>query len=130
SCAGHPPPLLIGPTGETTWLDEATSPPLNGNVSAQARHDRQVILEAGAMVVLYSDGLIERRGEHLDLGLDRLQNAARNLMAARSARAAEPSSTHENPARNLTESLTNDQVAADDIVVAPVQWLPLSRLTR
>ncbi len=73
--AGHPPPLLVWADG-SRWLDEGLGPPLaieagGRRCSAEAR------LTPDDVIVFYSDGLIERRGEPLDVGLDRLSTAVR-----------------------------------------------------
>ena len=44
----------------------------------RSRPDESDRLDPGGMLVLYTDGLIERKGESLAVGLDRLQDAARN----------------------------------------------------
>lgn len=74
SSAGHPPPLLVGSSG-VRWLDAARHWPLaiDGDVS---RSEATVPLEPGDTLVLYTDGLVERRGELLDIGLERLARAA------------------------------------------------------
>ena len=74
--AGHPPMLLLPPDGTSQWLRDGLSPPLYGSVSP-GRGDATVDLEPGSLLLLYSDGLIERRGESLDIGLERLLTAAR-----------------------------------------------------
>ena len=71
STAGHPPPILVPPSGPATRLDAARSMPL-GVVDGAARVEAEVVVEAGTTIVLYSDGLIERRGESLDVGIDLL----------------------------------------------------------
>jgi PAS domain S-box-containing protein len=73
--AGHPPPLLVLPDGETLFLDDAPSAPLCG-LGPMTRPEGRASLEAGALLVLYTDGLIERRGQMLDVGLERLARAA------------------------------------------------------
>jgi len=73
--AGHPPPLTLGADGMPRFLDGARSVPL-GVLPFPAYEEDTVTLEAGATVVLYTDGLIERRGEHLDMGLALLASAA------------------------------------------------------
>lgn len=72
SSAGHPPGLLLSPSGQTTWLDQGQSEPLFGQPSIPRRRG-SALLEPGGILVLYSDGLIERRGESLDIGLARLE---------------------------------------------------------
>jgi len=74
SAAGHPPPLLV--RGQEARYLEGGGGALLG--LAAGRHTREAAadLEPGDVVVLYSDGLIERRGESIAVGLDRLQESA------------------------------------------------------
>lgn len=71
SNAGHPPPVLLPPDGRARLLE---TPPevLLGLWPDGERKDYTVLLEPGASVVFYTDGLVERRGRALDLGLARL----------------------------------------------------------
>jgi GAF domain-containing protein/anti-sigma regulatory factor (Ser/Thr protein kinase) len=72
--AGHPPPLLVLPDGTVEYLEGARSLPLG--VGADVQYQQDVLqLEPGALVVLYTDGLVERRDSSLDEGLDRLREA-------------------------------------------------------
>ena len=73
--------LLVSPTGETRLLDDAQSPPLDGG-DGQDRRQASVVLEPGSLLVLYSDGLVERRGEPLRAGLERLREAGGALAGA------------------------------------------------
>jgi anti-sigma regulatory factor (Ser/Thr protein kinase)/putative methionine-R-sulfoxide reductase with GAF domain len=73
--AGHPPPLVQPPQGPPDFLDLPPSVPLAA-VRDAAYEDVAFELAAGSMVVLYTDGLVERPGESLDTGLDRLRNVA------------------------------------------------------
>lgn len=77
SRAGHPPPLLVTGTG-TTWLDLACGVPVGVNAS-QSRTNATYRLNQDDVIVMYSDGLIERRGECIDVGLERLATAASAL---------------------------------------------------
>ncbi len=79
SSAGHPPGLLVSPRGETIWLDQGQTEPLHGE--ATSRREASVEFAAGSSLVLYSDGLVERRGESLTVGLERLERAASKLAA-------------------------------------------------
>ena len=78
SNAGHPPPLLVTETGEATLLTSEADLLLGLDPTAQ-RRDHGMSLVAGATMVLYTDGLVERRGESLDVGLERLRAAAGDL---------------------------------------------------
>ncbi|HZO66279.1 MAG TPA: SpoIIE family protein phosphatase [Kribbellaceae bacterium] len=72
--AGHPPALVIG-NGDTRYLDGGLAPPL-GVVAhwdyAEATQD----LRPGATLLLYTDGLVERRTLSIQEGLDRLVSQA------------------------------------------------------
>ncbi|MGD9792497.1 MAG: SpoIIE family protein phosphatase [Acidimicrobiia bacterium] len=69
--AGHPPPLLVRPNGETLWLDGPIDSMLGIEPRLAYRHGSTAV-SAGDVLVLYTDGLIERRTESIDAGLDRL----------------------------------------------------------
>jgi serine phosphatase RsbU (regulator of sigma subunit) len=71
--AGHPPPLLRRRGGSVRFLDGGGG--LMGVIDA-AYDDHEVAVGEGDVLVLYSDGLVERRGESIDLGLERLERAA------------------------------------------------------
>jgi serine phosphatase RsbU (regulator of sigma subunit) len=78
SCAGHPPPLLLRAEGDVVALDEATDPPLGVRPGYPESVDRPVATlpyTPGGTLVLYTDGLIERRNEDIDVGLGRLADS-------------------------------------------------------
>jgi serine phosphatase RsbU (regulator of sigma subunit) len=81
--AGHPPVLVVSPTGDTRWLDDAGSPPLFGDRDRdRTRPTGSEVLETGSLLILYSDGLIERRNSLIDHGLERLAHEAAQLADA------------------------------------------------
>jgi PAS domain S-box-containing protein len=73
--AGHPPPLLLGPDGEARYLEDVPSPPM-GVVEAPRYRQRTLQLAPGSSLLLYTDGLVEKPTEPLDVGLERLREAA------------------------------------------------------
>ncbi|WAU84161.1 SpoIIE family protein phosphatase [Streptomyces sp. Qhu-G9] len=75
SCAGHLPPALLHPDGTVTFLDQATDPPLAARPEHHRRPQARIPFTEGATLVLYTDGLIERRDEDIDAGLARLAAA-------------------------------------------------------
>lgn len=76
SSAGHYAPLLLRPDGTSEFL--RTEPDLLLGVEPDAeRRDHEVELPPGSMVVLYTDGLIERRGVPVQQGLDWLAATVR-----------------------------------------------------
>ncbi len=73
SLAGHPPLLLRAPDRSVTVLDEARGPILGFGVTG--RPERTVRFLAGSCLVLFTDGLVERRHETIDAGFARLSAA-------------------------------------------------------
>jgi serine phosphatase RsbU (regulator of sigma subunit) len=72
--AGHLPPLVVT-GGGATLLTGDERPPL-GAVAEPGYHTMTAALAPGDRVVLYTDGLVERRGESIAEGLDRLVRLA------------------------------------------------------
>ena len=71
--AGHPPMLIREPGGNVVVLERGGGGPLG---ITDADIDAQTVgVESGSVIVAYTDGLIERRDESIDTGLDRLQRA-------------------------------------------------------
>ncbi|AKJ15392.1 protein phosphatase [Streptomyces incarnatus] len=72
SSAGHPPPVLVDPGGRCELLDQATDPPLGTRPQHVPRPQAIAAYRPGDTLVLYTDGLIERRDEDIDVSLSRL----------------------------------------------------------
>lgn len=71
--AGHPPPIVVARDGETRLLDQATSPPVGVDLSID--HQASACdFEQGSSLVVYTDGLVERRGRSIDAGIDDLRS--------------------------------------------------------
>jgi PAS domain S-box-containing protein len=79
SNAGHPPPMLLRPDGTVTALTGTRTNLLLGIDPATRRTESEVALEPGSTVLLYTDGLVERRGRSLHEGLDLLQGILAEL---------------------------------------------------
>ncbi len=73
--AGHPPPLVRAPDGTTTFLTGGRTLPIGVDASLSFEAG-ETHLEEGSTLVLYTDGLVERRGRSLDEGLQLLGLAA------------------------------------------------------
>jgi serine phosphatase RsbU (regulator of sigma subunit) len=83
SGAGHPPPLLLTEsTGgfATHWLNQAQGLPL-GVRETEHRPVAQFTLAASDTLVLYTDGLVEKPGDDIDDGMERLRAAAQLVCA-------------------------------------------------
>ena len=77
--AGHPPPLVVGPAGAAFASDGRANPPL-GLAQAPSFVEEEVPVHPGTSVLLYTDGLIERRDESLDAGFERLRSTAERVL--------------------------------------------------
>lgn len=75
SSAGHLPPVLMRPDGDFELLDKATDPPLATRPENIPRPEARVPYTHGDCLVLYTDGLIERRDEDIDDSIARLTTA-------------------------------------------------------
>jgi anti-sigma regulatory factor (Ser/Thr protein kinase) len=72
--AGHPPPALRGADGRVRFLEPERTPPLGVDASTAAAETRHT-LETGDTLLLFTDGLVERRRESITEGLQRLSEA-------------------------------------------------------
>jgi serine phosphatase RsbU (regulator of sigma subunit)/anti-sigma regulatory factor (Ser/Thr protein kinase) len=79
--AGHPPPLLLDPHGNVVFASGSSGSPL-GTVTFPSYEESVVPLDPSSTVLLYTDGLVERRTVPLNDGLTALAEAARGLEAA------------------------------------------------
>jgi serine phosphatase RsbU (regulator of sigma subunit) len=71
--AGHPPPVLAAPAGPTQLLAEASAPPLGTGVVGRHAVVDEVHVPVGALLVAYSDGLVERPDRDLDDQIEELR---------------------------------------------------------
>ncbi|MCW2990774.1 MAG: SpoIIE family protein phosphatase [Solirubrobacterales bacterium] len=106
ACAGHPPPLVLAPGDEPTIAWDGRSVPLDAHTTPRPRADGSLTLARGGAVILYTDGLIERRARSVDEGLSRLCVAAGELAGVAGGELAGP----------LAHGL-RDREAADDVCV-------------
>ena len=76
AAAGHPPPILRGPDGDCEVLDWAPASPSSASPSPTPK-PAEVAFPAGSVLVAYTDGLIEVRGEAIDASVERLRAEVR-----------------------------------------------------
>ena len=112
SCGGHPPPLLIGAAG--VRLLACPGGMMLGAVPTARYADAHTTVEPGDLLVLYTDGLIERRDRDLDEGSAALVRAAGDLRG-RSA---------ETVCATLTDRLLPGQEHEDDVCLLVVRVAP------
>jgi PAS domain S-box-containing protein len=110
--AGHPPPLVIG-DGEVTYLRGEASVPL-GVLPFPTYEEVVAPLSPGQALLLYTDGLVERPGEHLDAGLERLAACVRDAPE-------HPQSLLD----HLVDTLVPAGGAPDDVALLTLRNLPV-----
>jgi serine phosphatase RsbU (regulator of sigma subunit) len=108
--AGHLPPLLVHENGVVDVVETRAAPLLTGGLGRGTFDNTVVDLARGDRLVLYTDGLVERRGEHLDKGIDRLAN---HLAATRGDELSSVLPT-------LVRELVGDE-PDDDVAIVAVQ---------
>jgi anti-sigma regulatory factor (Ser/Thr protein kinase) len=80
SLAGHPPPLVVHPDGRAEYLNEGRGLPLGVEVE-RGRTEAATTLSPGTTLILFTDGLVERRDASIEDGLSRLLEAAAERVA-------------------------------------------------
>jgi serine phosphatase RsbU (regulator of sigma subunit) len=78
--AGHPPPVILRASGATEQLPVASGAPLG--IEPGRRQVHEFDLAPGDLLLAFTDGLIERRGEDIDVGQRRLLDALPALEGA------------------------------------------------
>lgn len=121
SSAGHLPPVLAAPGGQAGLLPLRPDPPI-GTADDLQRRSASFFIPPGALLCCYTDGLVERRGQVLDQGMDTLAATLGKLVAAVPAATTEP--VAEEACAEIMRALVGSTAAQDDIAV-----LVLSRLT-
>jgi len=107
--AGHLPPLLRS-GGEARLVTIKSGTPI-GIRGSSTRARAEVTTGAGDVLIAYTDGLVERRGEILDTGLERLQKVA-----------SRDFSSLDDMLSGIVTELSGDE-PADDIALIGLQWL-------
>ena len=105
--AGHVPAVIAAPDTDARFVQALVGPPL-GAVRDVHRTAETLALAPGGVLLLYTDGLIERRDEHIDDGLERL----------RAATTAQPPDLL---CRDVMHSLVGSAIMTDDIALLAVQ---------
>jgi GAF domain-containing protein/anti-sigma regulatory factor (Ser/Thr protein kinase) len=115
--AGHPPPLIVKANGTPAYTTAHGSLLIAAGLGGPPRPVQEIALEPGDWLIMYSDGLVERRGELISVGMARLSE-----LATRIAREGWPN----HPAAALATRLTNDE-QDDDVVVLALQYVGVAQ---
>jgi len=113
SSAGHPPPVIYRPPAAAhLHAPRASGPPL-GTFATATYAEHQLTLTPDTLVVAFTDGLFERRGEHLDVGLARVFAAVPRL-------AGVPLATF---CDELYDQVLEGAVPRDDVCVVALRYV-------
>ena len=115
SSAGHPPPVIAYPDGRVGLLEEARGLPLGTGIPTKYRQET-IELPAGTVIVLYTDGLVERRGRSIDDGLRDLQVAVLDA----------PDGPQDRLLEHILEHVVGSGERGDDIALIAARLLPVA----
>jgi len=115
---GHPPPIVIGPDGRSRCLAPSGAGPLGTGSPPATSTDA---LRPGEVLLLYSDGLVERPGQPVTAGIDRLARIAGDAVVNRAMPAGSPESADERVAQQCVELITREGYDDDVTVLAAMR---------
>jgi sigma-B regulation protein RsbU (phosphoserine phosphatase) len=116
SSAGHLPPVLAVPGEQAGVLPVQPDPPI-GTVDDHERRSATVVIPPGALLFFFTDGLVERRDQSLDLGIGRVAAALDEMIAASTSRSGRPVPLAEDTCAAVMRALVGNAAAQDDIAV-------------
>jgi anti-sigma regulatory factor (Ser/Thr protein kinase) len=110
--AGHPPPLVVGGGGQTSYLEEGLGSPLGCDADPPVETSFRLV--PGSTLLLFTDGLVEKRGVSIQEGLERLETLAADC---------------EQPIEMFCERLLGSMVKgviSDDVALLAIRPVPLA----
>jgi serine phosphatase RsbU (regulator of sigma subunit) len=107
--AGHLPVLLFNDK-ESAFVDVPTGLPLG--VAGPTYESRTIPIAPLSTLIAYTDGLVERRGEAIDAGMERLREAA-----------SVDAPSIDDLLTNIVDQIFTDQVPDDDTAILAIRWL-------
>lgn len=109
--AGHPPPLLVRSDGSVELLNGGRRPLLT--VSGPDDQTASVHLDTGDVLIMYTDGLVERRDETLEQGFDRLKKVASTITSDQAM---------DEFVEHLTDEMVTESTNRDDVCVLAFRY--------
>lgn len=112
ACAGHPPPVALDGSGTAQLLWDGRSAPLGAQFAAGPRPEGAFALGSRGRLVLYTDGLVERRDRPLDECIDRLALEIPRL----------PGASVGDLTDEIVDVMLRDETSRDDVCVLAVEF--------
>ncbi|MGW6443446.1 PP2C family protein-serine/threonine phosphatase [Lentzea sp. NPDC055074] len=109
--AGHLRPVFAVVGEEPRFVEGPVDPPVGFDLRGTGRRSTTFAVPPGALILFYTDGLVERRDQDLDMGLERLRQAVT------------PTSP-ESACIRVMATMVGDQQATDDIAVMAMRHRP------
>jgi putative methionine-R-sulfoxide reductase with GAF domain len=106
--AGHLPPIMALPGQESEFVAAPLGPPIGYRLAITGRRAIELDMPPGALLVLYTDGLVERRGTDIDERMDQLRLAVRAV-------------TPKAVCASVMATMVGTQPATDDIALVAVR---------
>jgi phosphoserine phosphatase RsbU/P len=127
STAGHLPPVLAtADERPAAMLTIRPDPPI-GAADDPRRRSVTIVIPPGALLCSFTDGLVERRDEVIDLGIGRVAATLDELIAVRADQGDRPVPLAEDACAAVMRNLVGSAPARDDIAVLMLHRHPVPR---
>ena len=116
SSAGHLPPALAVPGERSGVIPLQPDPPI-GTADDPKRRSAVTVIPPGALLLCFTDGLVERRDEAIDVGIGRVTAILGEMVAADEGRSYAAPPLAEDACANVMRALVGNDSARDDIAI-------------
>ena len=127
SSAGHLPPVLATPGGHPAGMLPIQPDPPIGSADDPERRPATAVIPPGALLCCFTDGLVERRDEAIDLGIGRVAATLDELIAASPGHGDRPVPLAEDACAAVMRNLVGSAPARDDIALLTLHRHPAPR---
>jgi serine phosphatase RsbU (regulator of sigma subunit) len=124
SSAGQLPPVLATPAGEPAGMLPVQPDPPIGTADDPVRTSTTAVIPPGAFLCCFTDGLVERRDEAIDLGIGRVAATLDELIAAIPSEGAQPEFLAEDACAAVMRNLVGSAPARDDVALLTLHRHP------
>jgi serine phosphatase RsbU (regulator of sigma subunit) len=125
SSAGHLPPVLAVPGGHPARALPVQPDPAIGTADDPGRRTTTAVVPPGALLCCFTDGLVERRGEVIDVGIGRVAAALDELITADPSRSGRRVPLAEDACAVVMRTLVGNTRAQDDIAMLTLHRHPI-----